>query len=514
MNDMRSSERWIIGSLLAAALLTFFFPLASLQVPVLGAQEVSGYELLSKAKEFNQTLDLVKAKETSIENPAGSEQALSDPGTGASHSTLPFSVQALPIIPIEIVASFGCALSALICCIVPLGSASVKTLSAVGAATAVFATLHLTIANSDLHTWFLDFIKADSSTLVANPFGGLAQQVANMAANSIQLKPGTGLFVLASTLSFATIILLSGVLSTDSLPADRSVAGLTRNYGGTKISIPTAFQSDRDARAIAFFVVAVIIITAATFVLIHKPQRAPISKSDPPPTPNRSSVQNTFKWPSTGLPAYITDALNTEDLSPTTPGEPTRELTLGVNGQRQFIPPVKAEDCMGSGGCVWDLRDAATMESLIEGEQGALHKTEKITDGYHDLLVEGKLGLYVYEYQSGKYKEAFCYKRSEGPGGQATPTPCLAEAETFADPKASMGFPVSETTFVNAYVLSNEGLDDLSNDQLVQLAHDEYKMGLQIETQTLLLGGGLLSTRGKRAMDYLDNLRQQQRQTQ
>jgi len=77
-----------------------------------------------------------------------------------------------------------------------------------------------------------------------------------------------------------------------------------------------------------------------------------------------------------------------------------------------------------------------------------------------------------------------------------------------------MGYPVSEKTFVVAYVLANKGREDLTDDQLVQLGHDEYEMGRQIDTQTLLLGGDVLHTRGKRAMDYLDKINQQQHQTQ
>jgi hypothetical protein len=80
--------------------------------------------------------------------------------------------------------------------------------------------------------------------------------------------------------------------------------------------------------------------------------------------------------------------------------------------------------------------------------------------------------------------------------------------------KSSMGYPVPEKTFVEAYVLANSGRDDLSEDQLAQLGHDEYQMGKQIDTQTLLLGGDMLNTRGKRAMDYLERIYRQQHQMQ
>ena len=121
MNDMQSSERWIIGSLLAVAMLTFFFPLASLRVPIFGNQDVSGYELIAKAKEFDQALDAVKSKGINAESAETSRPAPGESEGSVSHSSMPLSVQALPLIPIEIITSFGCALIALFCCIGPIG---------------------------------------------------------------------------------------------------------------------------------------------------------------------------------------------------------------------------------------------------------------------------------------------------------------------------------------------------------------------------------------------------------
>ena len=254
---MQSSERWIIGSLLAVALLTFFFPLASLQLPILGNQDVSGYELLTKAKEFNQTLDAVKSEEFSEEGPETSQLAPNDSESVVSHSSIPLSVRTLPLIPIEIIISFGCALIGLFCCLGRFGSAPTKAFSTLGAVASVVALLHLTIANSDLHTWFRHQIKADSTALANNPFAGLAQQIANLAVNSIQLKPGAGLYLLASTLSLATLILLSRVLS-----VSRSAEAIE----------PYPDQSDEFARTFGFLALLLAAAAFAVVVLVHKPQ--------------------------------------------------------------------------------------------------------------------------------------------------------------------------------------------------------------------------------------------------
>jgi hypothetical protein len=257
MNDMPSSERWILGFLLAVAILTFFFPLASLQVPILGNQDVSGYELIAKAKDFNGALDAVKSKEINAEGFETSQPAPNDSDSVISRSPIPLSVQALPLIPIEIIISFGCALIALFCCLGPFGSAPAKAFSSLGAVAAVAALLHLTIANSDLHTWFRELMKADSSALANNPFAGFAQQIENLAINSIQLRPGPGLYALASTLSLAAIILLSKVFS--SSPSNIATE-------------PYPDQSNGSARTFAIFVLLLALLAIAVVVLVHESQ--------------------------------------------------------------------------------------------------------------------------------------------------------------------------------------------------------------------------------------------------
>jgi hypothetical protein len=256
MNNMPSSERWIIGFLLTVAMLTFFFPLASLQLPIFGNQEMSGYDLIAKGKEFHQALDSVKSKELSAQSSEESQPESGDSNV-ATHSSIPLSVQALPLIPIEIFISFGCALIALFCCFGPFGSAPTKASSTLGSVAAVAALLHLTIANSDLHTWFREQIKVDSSALANDPFAGLAQQIANLAINSVQIKPGVGLYVLALTLSLATIILLSKVLLVSP---------------SLEMIDPQTDQGDTHARTLTFFVLLSAAAVFVVIVLLHKPQ--------------------------------------------------------------------------------------------------------------------------------------------------------------------------------------------------------------------------------------------------
>jgi uncharacterized membrane protein len=261
MSEKQSSERWIVGTLLIVALLTFFFPLVSLQVPILGSQEVSGYDLINKAKEFDQALDAFKSKGLGESTSTPSQLEPNDSESSESRSTMPLSAQTLSLIPIEIVLGFACALIALLFCLGSFSSTPTKAFSTLGSIAAVAAILHLTVANSDLHSWFREQMKLDSSALSNNPLAGLAQQIASLAANSIQLKPGAGLYVLAVSLSLTTIILFSRLLSASS-------------SGETAIE-PYFDQSNGKARTPIFVILLIVAFVAVVVVLNHKAPSAP-----------------------------------------------------------------------------------------------------------------------------------------------------------------------------------------------------------------------------------------------
>ena len=130
-----------------------------------------------------------------------------------------------------------------------------------------------------------------------------------------------------------------------------------------------------------------------------------------------------FRWPTDGLPAEIVNALGSPDLAPNAPGS-SIEVILAISGQKQILSV--GNDC-GSAGCGWTLSDATTRRYLIPDELGALRKTQNVTDGYYDLLVEGKSTLVLYRYQGESYREAQCYARSGDVGSSAIPSPCGKE---------------------------------------------------------------------------------------
>jgi len=258
MIDMRNAERWIVGALLCVALLTFFFPLVSLQVPIIGSQEVSGYDLVSKAKGFSQTLAKIKSGQQPESSLESSQPATTDPNSTQPppQSSLPLSVQTLAFVPIEIGGGFLFAVIALLCCLGGFSSTSAKAVSIIGGLSAVAAIIHLAVANSDLHSFMAEQMRADSSATDNNVLAGLAQQVAKLAMNSVQLKPGAGLYVLAGCLSVAAIILLSRLLATSPSSDVEMIEPVDEPNGQT--------------RTVVFVLLAIGVVVAAVFVVRDK----------------------------------------------------------------------------------------------------------------------------------------------------------------------------------------------------------------------------------------------------
>jgi len=220
---MHGSQRWIIGALLIVALLTFFFPLATVQIPVLGNQDFSGYDLISKARNFRQIAE--QSRELGGQQSEAMATDSGNPEPEPLGAIMPLSVRALPFLPFAILASFALAAVALFVSLTDVVSLGfVKGTTAVAAVLAVLSTVHIAVVNSDLHTYLLQQVNTNSSAAADNPFARLAQ----LAVNAIQLKPGVGLYTLAGILSLATVLL--NVFPQASLELD-DVEELPRNRG-------------------------------------------------------------------------------------------------------------------------------------------------------------------------------------------------------------------------------------------------------------------------------------------
>jgi hypothetical protein len=196
---MESRARWTVFFLLATALFSFFFPLISLQLPVLGNQSWSGYDAMSRMSSLEQQI--------SSDTPANSTvgRKASDP-TVSPTPEMPLSVQSIRLVPIEIGSAFACALLSLI---LPIAdSAGVKAFVTLGVVAAGACIIHITVANSDLHSWMQSAISEDAGRQTDNFSAGI-EKLGGLLANSVQLNPGWGLFMLAASLSVSFVVIVS-----------------------------------------------------------------------------------------------------------------------------------------------------------------------------------------------------------------------------------------------------------------------------------------------------------------
>jgi len=223
MNTLEQPERWAIAILLMAAILTFFFPLVSVQIPIVGTQSWSGYDVFSKMSGFEKQ---VASTETgpAAELSSSTDQAL--PPT-PSMPVMPTSVQLIGLVPFEICFAWGLSTIALLFVFLTPVARRVRVFSLLGSIVALMAILHLVIASSDLHSWFEKSLTAGPSDK-GNPFAAFAQQLGSLIANSVQIRPGMGLYSLVILLVISVFLAYSRILK-------RGSADIISDAGGAGV---------------------------------------------------------------------------------------------------------------------------------------------------------------------------------------------------------------------------------------------------------------------------------------
>jgi len=170
---------------------------------------MSGYDMFSKTRELNEQLSTKRSEEP------GSElwESASEPSKAATgEPPSPTSVQFAALVPLEATLGIACVVIALPGCFLKFKPRYVKAVSITGSLASLIAILHLTVINSDLHTWLRKSMRAPAWDSRDNPFSGFAHEVGNLVASSFQVNPGTGLYVLAVTLVLVAFLSYSRLL--------------------------------------------------------------------------------------------------------------------------------------------------------------------------------------------------------------------------------------------------------------------------------------------------------------
>src|SRR2546428_4833196 len=194
-------ERNAIVGCCVLSILLFFFPLLTIHVPIAGEQDVSGYDVFSKLTEFREKLKPPDASQT---NPYTATPRTPPPD-------MPLSIQLGWLTPLAIIVAFVCAAIALVTAFKAIHIS--RVVCVIGAVCAAAAILHITIMNSDLHSWLAESMKTAQSELKGNPFAGLAENIGTLMLNAFQIKPGWGIYALLVLLGLAAVLGFSRVLS-------------------------------------------------------------------------------------------------------------------------------------------------------------------------------------------------------------------------------------------------------------------------------------------------------------
>lgn len=275
---MSKSERWIVGAFFAIALMAFFFPLASLQLPIVGPIDVSGYDVISKSQQINDRLGNMRNQ---VSEPSAEPSSTTGPRSG-EQANLPLSIQALTFLPFEIIGSFGLSAISFFLCVGGASRGVARVSSTAAGMFGIGSILHIVVADSDIHAWFQAQIQASTNQANDNPFGALAQNISSLVVNAVHFRPGPGLYASAASASVGALLLHSGLLPKDPAPQAEAEQG---------DQLP---QSDTGARLFAFVVIAVLLVGAAVFVLRYQ---------GPDQTTSRSTGNVATHVPFVGCPA-------------------------------------------------------------------------------------------------------------------------------------------------------------------------------------------------------------------
>ncbi len=207
-NRLTYPERGAAAPLAALAALTFFLPLFSIHIPLVGDQKVTGYETASKISQLTRRI-----RSATGQGEDGQKPSIKIPktpgGDSGPPSNLPLSIRFSWLIPVFIIGAFISALLTLLGALFSLGLS--KIAGGLGTVCGVLAVVHLTAMNSDIHNLLQDTLQRGAGD--RNPLAGLARALGNAFINNLDVKPGAGLYVLTGALALAAILVYSRIIS-------------------------------------------------------------------------------------------------------------------------------------------------------------------------------------------------------------------------------------------------------------------------------------------------------------
>jgi len=177
-----------------------------------GEQQVTGYDVVSRVNNMRRNLEGNESKEKAQDDtPTTPKQRKSEPVEPSQPPPeLPLSVRLGWMIPGGIILAWASAVLTIIGAFSDTKLAKVS--GAVGTCAAIWAVVHVSIMNSDVHSWFAASMQTSQADVKGNPFAAMAQNLGSLIANAFQLKAGWGLYALAFFLGASAVLAFSRML--------------------------------------------------------------------------------------------------------------------------------------------------------------------------------------------------------------------------------------------------------------------------------------------------------------
>lgn len=223
-------ERNAIVGCCVLSILLFFFPLLTIEFPfagernaIVGEQDVRGYDVFSKLPELREKLigyDAFSKETERLKRNTNRFMYEESLVTREVHEgrkwppNMPLSIQLRWLTQLAIIMAFVSAAIALVTAFKVIRIS--RIVCVIGAVCAGAAILHITIMNSDLHSWL-------ESELKRNLFAGLAEEG---LLDVLQIKPAWGAYALLVLLGLAAVLGFSRVLSRLGVAPEGSIDSL------------------------------------------------------------------------------------------------------------------------------------------------------------------------------------------------------------------------------------------------------------------------------------------------
>jgi hypothetical protein len=187
----------------ALGFLSFFLPIISMQVPVLGRMQFSPLNIVSRMFSDKPGSSPSFSDATKIGRQATKSQdaaEIPERGDPSGNHNDPIGIKLLPFVPIEIALAYCSLMMILLLAVARPVLSRVRALAVLGLASSIIALISIFLFANAVISSMTESM--NSPDMQDNPFSGIGQ----MLVQSIHIDPGSGIYMLVSAMAIITLV--------------------------------------------------------------------------------------------------------------------------------------------------------------------------------------------------------------------------------------------------------------------------------------------------------------------